>query len=96
MGPAMFCLAVRPGLTRFRQEFEREGVETFEYTDDTFLGLMGITVNTIRAFAFLRRELEESDIVVITWLYHQKTTPRRPRRFRSSIASTSALPTDEG
>ena len=71
-------------------------MEVFAYTNDVSLGLTRVTANTIRAFAFLRRELEESDIVVITWLYHQKTTPRRPRRFRSSIASTSALPTDEG
>ncbi|CAN0595732.1 unnamed protein product, partial [Laminaria digitata] len=29
MGPAMFCLALRPGLKRFRQEFEGKGVEAF-------------------------------------------------------------------
>ena len=26
-GPAMFCLALRPGLMRFREEFETEGVK---------------------------------------------------------------------
>ena len=37
MGPAMFCLALLPGLKRFRQEFEREGVEAFAYMDDVSL-----------------------------------------------------------
>ena len=27
MGPEMFCLALRPGLMRFREEFETEGVK---------------------------------------------------------------------
>ena len=57
MGPATFCLALRPGLKRFREEFEGEGVEAFAYMDDVSLGLMGVTANTVRAFAFLRREL---------------------------------------
>ena len=64
LGPAMFCLALRPGLKRFREEFEREGVETFAYMDDVSLDLMKITVDTVRAFAFLRRELEDIGIVV--------------------------------
>ena len=57
MEPAIFCLALRPGLKRFREEFEGEGVEAFAYMDDVSLGLMGVTANTVRAFAFLRREL---------------------------------------
>ncbi|CAN0596235.1 unnamed protein product, partial [Laminaria digitata] len=64
MGPAMFCLALRSGLKRFRQEFEGEGVEAFAYMDDVSLGFMGITANTVRAFAFLRRELDDIGIVV--------------------------------
>ncbi|CAM9349249.1 unnamed protein product, partial [Laminaria digitata] len=39
MGPAIFCLALRPGLKRFRQEFEGEGMEAFAYMDDVSLGL---------------------------------------------------------
>ena len=64
MGPAMFWLALRPGLKSFREEFEREGVEAFAYVDDVSLGRMGITGNTVRAFAFLRREIEDIGIVV--------------------------------
>ena len=64
MGPAMFCLALRPGLKRFRQEFETEEVEAFAYMDDVFLGLTEVTANTIRAFAFLRRELNDIGLVV--------------------------------
>ncbi|CAN0490452.1 unnamed protein product, partial [Laminaria digitata] len=37
MGPAMFCLVLRPGLKRFRQEFKGEGVEAFAYMDDVSL-----------------------------------------------------------
>ena len=58
MGPAMFCLALRPGVKRFREEFEGEGVEAFAYMDDVSLGLTRITADTVRAFAFLRQELE--------------------------------------
>ena len=64
IGPAIFCLALRPGLKRSREEFEREGVEAFAYMDDVSLGLMRITAGTVRAFAFLRRELEDTSIVV--------------------------------
>ena len=66
MGSAVFCLTLRPGLERFREEFEREGVEAFAYMVDVYLGLTGIKVNTIRAFAFLRRELEDIGIVINT------------------------------
>ena len=66
MGPTLFCLALRPGLNRFRDEFEREGVEAFAYMDDFSLDLPGIMANAIRAFAFLRRELEDIGIVVNT------------------------------
>ena len=47
MGPVVFCLALRPGLKRFRQEFEREGVEAFAHMVDVSLGLAGITANTV-------------------------------------------------
>ena len=66
MGPAMFCLALRPRLKRFRQEFEREGVEAFAYMDDISLGLTRITANTVRGlgFDFRRRELDDIRILV--------------------------------
>ena len=67
-GPAVFCLALRPGLKRFREDFER-GVEAFSYMDDVSLGLMRITADTVRAFAFLWRELEDISL----W-----STPPRP------------------
>ena len=34
MGPVMFWLALRPGLKRFREELEGEGVEALAYMDD--------------------------------------------------------------
>ena len=59
MGPAIFCLTLRPALKRFREEFEGQGVEAFAYSDDVSFGLMGVTTNTVRTFAFLRREPED-------------------------------------
>ena len=64
MGPAMFCLALRPRLKRFREEIEGEGLEDFAYMDDVSLGLMWVTANTVRAFAFPRLELDAIGIVV--------------------------------
>ena len=64
MGPAMFCLALRPGLKRFREESEGEGVEAFAYIDDVSLGLLRITADKVRALAFLRQELEDTGVVV--------------------------------
>ena len=64
MGSAMFFLVLRPELKRFREEFKRVGVEAFAYMDEVSLSLMVVTANTVRAFAFLRRELEDIDIVV--------------------------------
>ena len=66
MGSAIFCLALRPGQKRFREEFEGGGVETFAYMDDVSLGLVGATADTVRAFVFLQRELEGIGIVVNT------------------------------
>ena len=43
MGSEMFCLALRPGLKRFKEEFERERMEAFAYIDDISLSLMGVT-----------------------------------------------------
>ena len=53
MEPAMFCLALRPGLKRFQEEFEGEGIEAFAYMGDVSLGLVGATANTVRVFLCL-------------------------------------------
>lgn len=64
MGPKPFSLALRPGLKRLGEQLEREGVGVFAHTGDTSLGLMGLTVNTVRATAFPRRELDNVGVVV--------------------------------
>ncbi|CAN0090495.1 unnamed protein product, partial [Laminaria digitata] len=87
MGPAMFCLALRPGLKRFRQEFEGEGVEAFAYMDDVSLGLMGITANTVRAIAFLLRKLDDIGIVVS----HAKTVALPPKGHAPTAEKISLL-----
>ena len=87
MGPAMSCLALRPGLKRFREECEREGVEAVAYMDDVSLGLMGMTANTIRAFTSLRRELENIGIVVNT----SKTVDLPPKGHARTMEEISLL-----
>ena len=87
IGPAMFCLAMRPGLKRFRQEFERETVEAFAYMDDVFLGLTGITANAVRVFAFLRRELDDICIVV----KDAKTVVLSPKGHAPTVEEISLL-----
>ena len=87
MGSVMFCLALRLGLKRFREEFEGEGVEAFAYMDDVPLGLMGVTTNTARAFAFLRRELEAIGIVVNT----AKTVALPPKGHAPTAEEISLL-----
>ena len=82
-GPAMICLALRPGLKRFREDFEGEGVEAYAYMDDVSLGLKRITADTVRAFAFMRQELEDIGICL---LY---TSPS-PRDQRGSRMPSSA------
>ena len=62
--PAMFFLALQPEPARFREEFDGQGAEAFSYMDDVSLGLMGVTASTVRAFAFLRRQLDDIGIVV--------------------------------
>lgn len=46
-GLVVLYLALLPGLKRFRNKFEREGVETFVYMDGMLFGLMGVTTNAI-------------------------------------------------
>ena len=43
MGPAMFWLALRPGLKRFRDAFEEEGVGAAAYMVDVSLGVSSVT-----------------------------------------------------
>ena len=49
MGPAMFCLALRPGLKRFREEYDGEGVEAFAFMQDVSFSLVRVTANTVGA-----------------------------------------------
>ena len=86
MGPAMFCLGLQPGRERFRVEFE-EGVEAFAYMDDVSLGLTRITADTVRAFAFLRQELEDIGIVV----NHAKTVALPPKGHAPTAEEISLL-----
>ena len=79
MGAAMFCLALRRGLKCFRMEFEGEGMEAFAYMDDASLGLKGVTANTVRAFAFLPRGLDDIGIVVLKPRQDRGTSIERAR-----------------
>ena len=83
----MVCLALRPGLKRSRQEFERQGAGSFAYMGDASLGLTGITANTIRAFAFLRRELDDIGIMVNA----AKTVALPPKGHSPTVEKISLL-----
>ena len=87
MGPATFCLALRPGLKRFREEFEGEGVEAFAYMDDVSLGLMGVTANTVRVFLCLPPARARRLLIVVDTAKTMALPPpghaRRRRVFRS-------------
>lgn len=48
---------------RFREAIEGEGVGPFPYVDHITLGLTGVTVSTVRAIAYFRRELDDICIV---------------------------------
>ena len=62
-------------------------MEAFACMDDVSLGLTGITANTIRAFAFLRRELEDIGIVVNT----SKTVALLPKGHAPTAEDISLL-----
>ena len=48
VGPALFCLSLRPGLKQFPQEFEGDGVRAFACMNDVSLGLTGITASMLK------------------------------------------------
>ena len=54
MGPAMFCLVLRPELKRFRHEFDIVDLEVFAYMGDVSLGFMGGTADTGKTFALVQ------------------------------------------
>ena len=64
LGDPMEPANILPGVATEAEAFEREGVEVFAYMDGVSLGLTWITANTVRAFAFLRRELDGIGIVI--------------------------------
>lgn len=51
MGLEMCCLALRPGLTRFREELVGDGRETSACMDDVYLSRMWGTANTVGVFS---------------------------------------------
>ena len=87
MGPAMFCLALRPGLKRFREEYDGEGVEAFAFMQDVSFSLVRVTANTVGASAFLRRELVAIGIV----LKIAKTVALPPKGHAPTVEEISLL-----
>ena len=65
MGPALFCMPLLPVLKRTREEFEQRGVEAFAYyLDDTSIGMMKITPDTVEVVPCLQRELANIGIAI--------------------------------
>lgn len=54
----MFCMALWPGLNRFRCKFEEKRLEIFACTNNVSLDLLGVADSTGRAVAFLLGELD--------------------------------------
>ena len=57
MGPAQFCLPLRPVLTRVREKYESQGVEAYAYLDDITIAADKISTGTVGVVPFLEREL---------------------------------------
>ena len=60
MGPALFCLPLRPVFTRAREEYELQGVEVYAYLDDITVTADEISPGIVGVVPFLERELRES------------------------------------
>lgn len=62
MGPALFCLPLRPVLMKVREEYEQQGVEAFAYLDDISVALQEITPSTVEVVTCIERELLERGV----------------------------------
>ena len=78
---------VAPAAEELWQGFDGEGVEAFAYMGDVSLGLEGITTNTVKAFAFLQRELEYIGLVADA----AETVALRPKGHALTVEEISLL-----
>ena len=69
MGLALFCMPLLPVLERTREEFEQRVVQASAYLEDTSIGKMEITPDTVGVVPFLQRELVNIGIAI---------NPRKP------------------
>ena len=53
MGPALFCMSLRPVLKQTRAEFGPRGVEAFAYLDVVRIGMMEISPDAVEVVPFL-------------------------------------------
>ena len=57
MGPALFCLPLRPVLTKIREEYESQGIEAYAYLDHITIAVDAISPETVGVVPFLEKEL---------------------------------------
>ena len=57
MGPNLFCLPLRPVLTRVREEYESQWVQAYAYLDEIAITAHEIPPGTVGVVPFLEREL---------------------------------------
>ena len=99
MGPALFCLPLRPVLARVREEYEWQGVETYAHLDDITIAADEILPGTVGVVPFLERELTARDIHLnpgkTIALAPKDTCPRR-KRYHLWQEWVSASRTSEG
>lgn len=87
MGSELLCLALRPGMKGFGHGFEVQGVEAIAYIDYASHVLMGLPAYTVKAFAYLRRELEELEVVGNP----AKTVALPPNEYAPKVEESSFL-----
>ncbi|CAM9941134.1 unnamed protein product, partial [Laminaria digitata] len=87
MGPALFCLPLRPVLMRVREEYESQGVEAYAYLDDITIAAHEITPGTVGVVPFLERELTARAI----HLNPGKTVALAPKRHVPTPAEIALL-----
>ena len=87
MGPALFCLPLRPVLTKVREEYESQGVGAYTYLDDITIAADATSPETVGVVPFLERELAARGIN----LNRGKTVALAPKGHVPTPEETSLL-----
>ena len=87
IGPALFCMPLRPALTRVREEYESQGVEAYAYLDGITIAANETSPRTVGVVPFLERELKARGI----YLNPGKTVALAPKGYVTTPEEMSLL-----